>query len=88
MGVGDARLFLGLRAPERSARKTSTFTASRPVARSKASARSESPTAVVIQTRPPATTGEDHPVPGTGVFQTTFRDSLQSSGRPRSVECP
>jgi hypothetical protein len=35
---------------------------------------------VVIQTRPFAMTGDDHPDPGTAVFQTTFRDSLQSSG--------
>jgi hypothetical protein len=40
----------------------------------------------VIQTRPPATTGDDHPSPGTRVFHITFRDSLHSSGKPRSVE--
>ena len=45
-------------------------------------------TAVVTQTRPPATTGDDHPSPGTRVFHTTLRDSLHSNGTPRSVEWP
>src|SRR5438552_2836886 len=43
---------------------------------------------VVNHTRPPATTGEDQPRPGTGVFHTTLRDSLHSSGRPVSDEWP
>ena len=30
----------------------------------------------------------DHPTPGSCVFQMTFRDSLHSSGMPRSAECP
>src|ERR1700730_6108739 len=91
MGVGEAWLFLGF---ERSAlliRKTSTFITSRPLSTSKARARSEAPlplVAVGTQTRPPATTGDDHPRPGIGVFQMTLRDSLHSTGTPRSVECP
>ena len=55
------------------------------MATSNAIARSDAPfslTDVVSQTRPPATTGDDHPRPGTGVFQTTFCDSLQAIGRP------
>jgi len=44
--------------------------------------------AVVNQMRPLATTGEDHPRPATGVFQITLRDSLHSTGKPRSDECP
>ena len=72
--------------------KTSTFTdfACR-LATSKAMARSDAPfslTDVVSQTRPPATTGDDHPRPGTGVFHTMFRDSLHASGKPASAECP
>src|SRR5437870_8894695 len=71
IGVGDARLFLGLVASLLRVRKTSTFTTSRPVSTSYANARSDPPrslTPVVTQTRPPATTGDDHPRPGTGVF--------------------
>lgn len=37
--------------------------------------------AVVSQIRLPQTTGEDHPRPWMGVFQTTFPVSLHSSGR-------
>ena len=72
-------------------RNNSAFTSSRPVSTSNASARSEisrCPIAAVNQTRPSATTGDDHPRPGIGVFQTTFRDSLQSLGRPCSSEWP
>ena len=73
-------------APSCASRNTSTLTTSRPVWMSKASARSERravrSTAVVNQTRPPATTGDDHPDPGTGVFHSTLRDSLHSSGMP------
>src|SRR6185436_15340605 len=39
-------------------------------------------------TRPPATTGDDQPRPGTAVFQATFFVSLHSIGSPCSVECP
>ena len=59
---------------------------------SKASRRSDvsffTAVAVVSHTRPPATTGDDHPRPGTGTFHATFFDSLHSSGSPRSVESP
>src|SRR6185295_9923933 len=44
--------------------------------------------AVVSQTRPPATTGDDQPRPGTAVFQATLFVSLHSIGSPCSVECP
>src|SRR5262245_62428503 len=92
MGVGDAWLFLGFRRMALLNRNTSAFTASRPVSTSKAMARSDaafrSRTAVVNQTRPSATTGEDHPNPGTAIFHFTFCDSLHSYGKPRSLECP
>src|SRR6187401_1340135 len=45
-------------------------------------------TAVVSHTRPPATTGDDQPRPGTGVRHATFRPSPHSNGRFFSVECP
>ena len=72
------------------------FTTSRPLATSKASARSDTPrrrpsalsTAVVSQMRSPAMDGDDQPRPGTGVFQSTLRDSLHSSGRPVSDAWP
>ncbi len=71
-GVGDAQLFFGLISRRIDGiLKTSTLTTSRPVSTSNASARNEMPRcsiAVVIHTRPPATTGEDHPRPATGVF--------------------
>src|ERR1700686_3779282 len=89
IGGGEARLFFGFVASALRVRKTSTFTTSRPVSTSNASARSEPPRSLiaeVIQTRPPATTGDDHPRPGTRVFHIPFRDSLHSSGKPRSVE--
>src|SRR6185295_14986828 len=44
--------------------------------------------AVVIQTLPFATTGDDQPSPGIAVFHATFFVSLHSSGRPFSVEWP
>ena len=72
-------------------RKTSAFTASRPVSISKATARSDAPPssiAAVTHTRPPATTGDDHPEPGTNVFQITFRDSDHSNGKPRAGGVP
>ena len=34
----------------------------------------------VRKTRPPTTTGDDHPMPGTGVFQAMFSVALQVSG--------
>ena len=91
MGVGDAWLFLGFVRSALRRWKTSTFCASRPLSTSKAIARSDAPfsvIAVVTQTRPPATDGEDHPRPGTGAFQITFCDSLHVIGTPRSAECP
>src|ERR1700730_7209215 len=91
MGVGEAWLFLRFEGLALLSRKTSTFTTSRPFSTSNARARSDAPpsfVAVVTQTRPPATTGDDHPRPGTGVLQVTFRDSLHSIGTPRSLECP
>src|SRR5688572_12524164 len=45
-------------------------------------------TAVVSHTRPPATTGDDQPRPGTGVRHATFRPSPHSNGRFFSLECP
>src|SRR5262249_18605805 len=97
IGVGDARLFFGLMGPASLIWKTSTLTTSLPVSTSKASALSDAftrsrfsfvSTTVVSQTFPPATTGEDHPEPETGVFQRMLRDSLHSSGNPRSVAWP
>src|ERR1700682_1213567 len=90
MGVGEAWLFLGFERLALLIRKTSTFTSSRPLSASNAIARSDAPlplVAVVTQTRPPATTGDDHPRPSMGVLQMTFRDSLHSIGTPRSAEC-
>src|SRR6266566_2317533 len=91
-GVGEAWLFLRLSRFALGIRNTSAFTISRPLWTSNASARSDAPvrslTAVVIQTRPPDTAGDDHPRPGTGVFQRTLRDSLQSTGTPCSLEWP
>jgi hypothetical protein len=74
-------------------RITSVFTTSRPLSASNASARSvnaprASATAVVIHTRPAATTGDDQPAPGTGTFHRTFVFSLHCTGSARSVECP
>ena len=40
------------------------------------------------QSRPSATTGDDHPRPGTGVFQVTFSVSLHSSGTTASAAWP
>src|SRR5687768_8232959 len=71
--------------------KASTLTTSFPVATSNASTRNDTlrcSIAVVIQTRPPATTGVDQPTPGVLVFQATFRPSPHVSGSPRAVECP
>ena len=73
------------------ARNTSTSAICLPVSTSNDRTRIEPPRsliAVVSQTRPPATTGDDHPSPGTRVFHTTLRDSLHSNGTPRSLECP
>src|SRR5262245_52332692 len=91
IGVGDAQLFFGLMTRGLLTRNTSMLTTSRPVSTSNASARSDTsrcPVAAVSQTRPPATTGEDHQRPGIGVFHMTLRDSLHSLGRPCSTECP
>jgi hypothetical protein len=44
--------------------------------------------AVVNHTRRCATIGEDHPRPGTAVFQAMFCVSLHSTGRPRAAESP
>src|SRR5688500_15313361 len=49
---------------------------------------SPSPVDVVSHTRPAATTGDDQPSPGTGVFQSMFRYSVHSTGRFVSVEWP
>src|SRR6185369_5275145 len=84
MGVGSASEFLGLSGSTERTWKTSVLMASRPVAISYAMARNDPPfrslTAVVSHTRPLATAGDDQPIPGTGVFQRTFRDSLHSNG--------
>jgi hypothetical protein len=91
IGVGDAWLFFAFNSSPFLRWNTSTSTTSRPVSTSYATARSDTPlalTEVVSQTRPAATTGDDHPRPGTGVFHVTLRDSLQSSGTPRSAEWP
>src|SRR6478609_10350298 len=92
IGVGEAQLFFGLISRRSDGiLKTSTLSASCPVAMSNAIRRSEMPrwsTAVVSHTRPPPTTGDDQPRPGTGVFHATLRVSLHSSGSPRSLEWP
>src|SRR5687767_12381794 len=80
----------------RSTRNTSTSTTCLPVPTSKASARSDTTrcrasalsVALVSHTRPDEMTGDDQPAPGTAAFQTTLRDSLQSSGRPWSAAWP
>jgi hypothetical protein len=43
---------------------------------------------VVYQIRSPNTTGEDHPLPGSGTFQAIFRESFQTEGKPVSEEIP
>src|SRR5215212_3493607 len=98
IGVGDAQLFFGLMS-RRSVGilKTSTLTTSLPVTASNASARSDTPLlpraesrgcsiAVVIQTLPLTTTGDDQPSPATGVFHAMFFVSLHSRGKPCSAE--
>ena len=70
---------------------TSTLTTSLPVATSNASARSEMPrcsTAVVIQTLPSATTGEDQPRPGHRRLPRDVLALAPLSGKPRSLEWP
>ena len=44
--------------------------------------------AVVSQTRPSATTGDDQPRPVTGTFHATFCVSLHWVGTACSLECP
>ena len=92
IGVGEAWLFFAFSSSASCSRNTSTSSAGLPVSTSKASRRSDvsffTAVAVVSQTRPPATTGDDQPRPGTGTFHAMFFDSLHSSGTPRSVDSP
>src|SRR5688572_158366 len=78
-GVGLAAEFFSCIGRARDGAGLSSSTSHRlfPPAASKHSARSDtapppSATAVVRYTRPPASTGDDHPRPGTGVFHATF----------------
>src|SRR5439155_12509037 len=66
-----------------------------PSAASRHSARRDSPlfppvfcTAVVRKTRPPASTGDDHPRPGTATFHATFSVALHRTGTPVASEWP
>src|SRR5262245_49180814 len=63
-GVGVAREFLGLMGSPPLNLNTSAFTSSLPLSTSNATARRDALSYEVSQTRPPATTGEDQPVPG------------------------
>src|SRR5687768_4287488 len=94
IGVGLAcEFFLCLtRACFGSGRNTSVSQSTLPPAASTHIARSDglvsSPVAVVRYTRPPATTGDDQPRPGTLIFQATFLDVSHSTGTFVAVEMP
>ena len=85
-GVGEAGVFRACSAAVRATANSSTSWRSSPVRRSAASTRRLAPlpdaagTAVVTQTLPPATTGDDQPLPGSGAFQATFFSSDQVVG--------
>src|SRR5262245_51318384 len=77
-------------------RKTSLFQRVLPLLASRHTAvRPRSPlwlpstsTAVVSKTRSATTDGDDHPLPGTVTFQTTFLSGPQVVGSLLSVACP
>ena len=71
-------------------RKACTLCRTRPVARSRHTARIEWPSlsAVVSQMRFSRITGDDQPRPGIGIFQVTFSASLQVVASPTASVCP
>src|SRR6478609_8892631 len=91
VGVGLAWLFLLCILDARSfdAASTSTSHSILPVATSRQTARSDWPsplgTAAVRYTLPLDTTGDDHPLPGIGVFQATFVSGPHSVTRAGPV---
>ncbi|KPK34439.1 MAG: hypothetical protein AMJ65_18325 [Phycisphaerae bacterium SG8_4] len=70
--------------------KTCLFQRMSPVSRSKQSRRKEAPSAVEVvrNTRSSKTIGEDHPAPGTGVFQVMFEVVVQLVGTSVSCDMP
>jgi hypothetical protein len=94
-GVGLAGEFFSCigRADAGSGWNTSTSQRLLPSAASKHKARSDrgpapSPMAVVRYTRPPDSTGDDHPRPATGAFHATFFVGLHSTGTPVADDTP
>ena len=94
--MGEADEFFVCSEGGPSSAMTSTSWRRRPEAKSRPRARSEwrpcdeppSETPVVSQIFPSRMTGEDHPWPGMGTFQTMFSASLQVRGRSTASECP